>query len=88
MIGPRITYFMRNQNTFAHPTRRGLSRGAAPGCPIDYRPGHRRERSEATVLAYSALQWFFVILLVALVGGAGVFALFVVAQLFRNPGRR
>ncbi len=40
------------------------------------------------MLAYSALQWFFVVLLVALVGGAGVFALFVVAQLFRNPGRR
>jgi hypothetical protein len=40
------------------------------------------------VLAYSALQWVFVILLVALVGIAGLFAVFLVAQLFRNPGRR
>jgi hypothetical protein len=40
------------------------------------------------VLAYTALQWVFVILLVALVGIAGLFAVFLVAQLFRNPGRR
>jgi len=40
------------------------------------------------VLAYSALQWFFVVLLVVLVGAAGLFAVFLVAQLFRNPARR
>lgn len=40
------------------------------------------------MLAYTALQWVFVILLVALVGVAGLFAVFLVLQLFRNPGRR
>jgi len=40
------------------------------------------------VLAYSALQWSFVVLLVVLVGAAGLFAVFLVAQLFRNPARR
>jgi hypothetical protein len=34
------------------------------------------------------LEWFFVVLLAALVGATGLFALFVAAQLFRNPGRR
>jgi hypothetical protein len=34
------------------------------------------------------LEWFFVLLLVALVGATGLFALFVAAQLFRNPARR
>jgi threonine/homoserine/homoserine lactone efflux protein len=34
------------------------------------------------------LQWFFVGLLVTLVGLVGVFFLFVATQLFRNPGRR
>jgi hypothetical protein len=40
------------------------------------------------VLAYSAFEWVWVILLVGMVGIASVFALFVVTQLFRNPGRR
>jgi hypothetical protein len=39
------------------------------------------------VLAYSTLQWVFVVLLVVLVGAAGLFAVYLVAQLFRNPGR-
>jgi hypothetical protein len=34
------------------------------------------------------LEWFFVGLLAALVVIVGVFALYVFAQLFRNPGRR
>ncbi len=34
------------------------------------------------------VEWFFVLLLVALVGATGLFALFVAAQLFRNPARR
>ena len=34
------------------------------------------------------LEWFFVGLLVALVGIVGLFALYVVAQPFRNPGRQ
>jgi hypothetical protein len=33
------------------------------------------------------LEWFFVLLLVGLVGATGLFAVFVAAQLFRNPGR-
>jgi hypothetical protein len=40
------------------------------------------------MLAYSTLQWTFLAILVAMVGGAGVFGVFVVVQLFRNPGRR
>jgi hypothetical protein len=44
---------------------------------------------ERIMLAISGfLEWFFVLLLVALVGATGLFALFVAAQLFRNPARR
>jgi hypothetical protein len=38
--------------------------------------------------AFGVLEWTFVIVLVGLVGAAGVFGLYVVAQLFRNPSRR
>jgi hypothetical protein len=34
------------------------------------------------------LEWFFALLLVGLVGAAGLFLVFVVFQLFRNPARR
>ena len=34
------------------------------------------------------LQYFFVALLVVLVGAVGLFFVFLVFQLFRNPGRR
>lgn len=37
---------------------------------------------------FGALEWGFAIALVVLVGAAGVFGLYVVAQLFRNPSRR
>lgn len=37
---------------------------------------------------FGPLEWTFVVALVVLVGAAGVFALYVVAQLFRNPTRR
>jgi hypothetical protein len=40
------------------------------------------------MVAYTAFEWIWVILLVGMVAIAGVFAVFVVAQLFRNPGRR
>jgi hypothetical protein len=40
------------------------------------------------MLAYSAFQWIWVVLLVGMVGIAGLFAVYMVAQLFRNPGRR
>ena len=40
------------------------------------------------MLAYSVFQWIWVVLLVGMVGIAGMFAVFVVAQLFRNPARR
>lgn len=39
------------------------------------------------MLAFGMLEWTFLGALVALVGAAGVFALFIVAQLFRNPRR-
>jgi hypothetical protein len=34
------------------------------------------------------LEWFFVGLLVALVGVVGLFALYLATQLLRNPGRQ
>jgi hypothetical protein len=34
------------------------------------------------------LEWFFAGLLAFLVGVVGIFFLYLVAQLFRNPGRR
>jgi hypothetical protein len=37
---------------------------------------------------FGLLEWAFAITLVVLVGAAGVFGLYVVAQLFRNPSRR
>ncbi len=40
------------------------------------------------MLAFGKLEWTFVALLVLLVGAAGVFGLFLVVQLFRNPSRR
>ena len=40
-----------------------------------------------TELAFGILEWSFLIALVVLVAAAGVFAAFVVAQLFRNPSR-
>ena len=40
------------------------------------------------MIAYSAFQWIWVALLVGMVGIAGIFAVYLVAQLFRNPGRR
>jgi hypothetical protein len=39
------------------------------------------------MLAFGFLEWTFVAVLVILVGAAGVFALFLVVQLFRNPPR-
>jgi hypothetical protein len=39
------------------------------------------------MLAYSTLQWSFLVLLVVLVGGAGLFGVFLVLQQFRNPSR-
>ena len=40
------------------------------------------------MLAYTAFEWIWVVLLVGMVAIAGVFAVYVIAQLFRNPGRR
>jgi hypothetical protein len=39
------------------------------------------------MLAFGALEWTFLAILVALVGVAGMFALYLVIQLFRNPTR-
>jgi hypothetical protein len=48
----------------------------------------REEDGMPALLAISGfLEWFFVLLLVGLVGATGLFAAFVAAQLFRNPGR-
>ncbi len=40
------------------------------------------------MLAYGVLEWTFLAILVVLVGAAGLFAVFLVIQLFRNPSRR
>jgi hypothetical protein len=40
------------------------------------------------MLAFGPLEWSFLAVLVILVGAAGVFALYIVLQLFRNPSRR
>jgi threonine/homoserine/homoserine lactone efflux protein len=40
-----------------------------------------------TLVAFSFLQFFFVGLLVILVGVVGLFFVFLAAQLIRNPGR-
>ena len=40
------------------------------------------------IAAFGVLEWTFLAILVLLTGSAGVFGLFLVAQLFRNPARR
>lgn len=40
------------------------------------------------MIAYGALEWTFVAVLVLLVGASGVFALFLLVQLFRDHGGR
>ncbi|HYU57854.1 MAG TPA: hypothetical protein VEO00_07375 [Actinomycetota bacterium] len=40
------------------------------------------------MVAFGVLEWSFVGALAVLVGAAGIFALFLLAQLFRNPTRR
>ena len=40
------------------------------------------------MVAFGPLEWTFVAILVLLVGAAGLFALFLLLQLFRNPSRR
>lgn len=40
------------------------------------------------MLAYGILEWTFIVVLVLLVGAAGLFGLYVLVQLFRNPARR
>ncbi|MEX0833907.1 MAG: hypothetical protein WD757_01800 [Actinomycetota bacterium] len=36
---------------------------------------------------FGLLEWFFLVLLVGLVGAAGLFGVYMVLQLFRNPPR-
>ena len=40
------------------------------------------------MVAFGPLEWTFVAILVLLVGAAGLFAVFLLLQLFRNPSRR
>lgn len=40
------------------------------------------------MLAYGTFEWIWVILLVGMVGIASLFAVYMIAQLFRNPGGR
>jgi hypothetical protein len=40
------------------------------------------------MLAFGVLEWTFVVALVVLVGAAGLFAAFLLLQLFRNHSRR
>jgi hypothetical protein len=42
----------------------------------------------AMLASFGLLEWIFVALLVGLVGAAGVFGLYILAQLFRTPVRR
>jgi hypothetical protein len=37
---------------------------------------------------FGLLEWTFVVLLVSLVGAAGLFFVYIVVQFFRNPARR
>src|SRR5262249_55886326 len=53
---------------------------------IDYRAN--QAKGNRRMLAFGVLEWTFLTLLVLLVGAAGVFALFLVLQLFRNPTSR
>jgi len=40
------------------------------------------------MLAYHTLEWTFIALLAAMVTAAGLFAVYVLIQLFRNPSRK
>ena len=40
------------------------------------------------MLAYHALEWTFIGILAAMVTAAGLFTLFVLIHLFRNPSRK
>jgi hypothetical protein len=40
------------------------------------------------LLAFGRLEWTFLVILVLLVGAAGLFGVYLVANLFRNPSRR
>jgi hypothetical protein len=40
------------------------------------------------LVAYTAFQWIWVVLLAGMVGIAGIFAVYMVAQLFRDPSPR
>jgi hypothetical protein len=40
------------------------------------------------IAEFGLLEWTFVVLLVGLVGAAGLFGLYMVIQLFKNPGHR
>jgi hypothetical protein len=40
------------------------------------------------VAKFGLLEWTFVVLLVSLVGAAGLFFLYILVQFFRNPARR
>ncbi len=40
------------------------------------------------VAAWGLLEWFFVIALLGLTGAVGLAFLYIVAQLFLNPGRK
>lgn len=40
------------------------------------------------IAAFGILEWVFVVALVGLVGAAGLFAVFILAQLFRDHARR
>lgn len=40
------------------------------------------------MVGYGVLEWTFLVVLVVLVAAAGLFGLYVVVNLFRNPSRR
>ena len=69
-----------------HPSLRPLHRASRY---LLYRlSGRLRKGKPEDMAAFGLLEWTFVGVLVALVGAAGLFALFLLLQLFRNPSRR
>jgi hypothetical protein len=75
---------MRNQNMDFLPGFGPAS--SAYRYALDYR--HDCWRETSPMLAFGVLEWTFTIVLIALVGAAGLFGLFILLQLFHGHSRR
>jgi len=78
---------MRNQYMGPSPSRLGLHIQGSGYFVLDYTQLPRKETTRF-MLAFGKLEWSFVAVLVILVGAAGLFAMFLVLQLFRGHFRR